>query len=339
MTAWSCSPSRRRTCADDQLAPVEPALARRRSAPALPTRRAPRRRRRISDLHGPRIGGRRRDALAARGEERREYWARWGRSVGAVRVARAAGAGPKHESGCNAAFRSERSDDWTAERIAQLSIQDIKQLRENAERLNESGVAALCSEALAKRRERTWAARKAGSTTKPRHLVPRTRAFEARGVWIQDARTSWGGVRKSDGAVVIALWADAIESASGGCRSALGAQRRRIAPLVRPAGRYRAAGAPANARSSSAAPKACLSTASGSSTASRKTARARSMAPIRKRSSCSRSSGAATNSGRAGARRPPRPLAAEPAPAGDQHFSDFPSGPPAERGIAWRKKK
>jgi len=31
----------------------------------------------------------------------------------------------------NAAFRSERSDDWTAERIAQLSIQDIKQLREN----------------------------------------------------------------------------------------------------------------------------------------------------------------------------------------------------------------
>jgi hypothetical protein len=117
----------------------------------------------------------------------------------------------------NAAFRSERSDDWTAERIAQLSIQDIKQLRENAERLNESGVAALCSEALAKRRERTPAARKAGSTTKPRHLVPRTRAFEARGVWIQDARTSWGGVRKSDGAVVIALWADAIESASGGC--------------------------------------------------------------------------------------------------------------------------
>src|SRR5688572_14250154 len=93
----------------------------------------------------------------------------------------------------NAAFRSDRSDDWTAERIAQLSIQDIKQLRENAERLNESGVAALCSEALAKRRERTPAARKAGSTTKPRHLVPRTRAFEARCVWIADGRRTWSG--------------------------------------------------------------------------------------------------------------------------------------------------
>ena len=62
------------------------------------------------------------------------------------------------------AFRSDRSDDWTLERIAQLSVQDIKQLRENAERLNESGVAALCSEALAKRRDRVPAARKSGAT-------------------------------------------------------------------------------------------------------------------------------------------------------------------------------
>lgn len=115
------------------------------------------------------------------------------------------------------AFRSDRSDDWTLERIAQLSVQDIKQLRENAERLNESGVAALCSEALAKRRDRVPAARKSGATTKPRHLVPRTRAFEARGVWIRDARTSWGGVRKSDGAVVLGLWADAIDSGDGTC--------------------------------------------------------------------------------------------------------------------------
>ena len=114
-------------------------------------------------------------------------------------------------------FRSEASSDWTLERIAQLSVQDIKQLRENAERLNETGVAALCSAALTKRRERVPAARKSGATTKPRHLVPRIRAFEARGVWIQNARTSWSGVRKSDGAVVIALWADSIECASGGC--------------------------------------------------------------------------------------------------------------------------
>ena len=40
------------------------------------------------------------------------------------------------------------ASDWTRERIAQLTVADIKQLRENAERLNEPGVAALCSEAL-----------------------------------------------------------------------------------------------------------------------------------------------------------------------------------------------
>ena len=199
-------------------------------------------------------------------------------------------------------------------------------------------MAALCSEALAKRRERTPAARKAGSTTKPRHLVPRTRAFEARGVWIQDARTSWGGVRKSDGAVVIALWADAIES---------GERRLHLlwAPNVdgsrpwsdQPGGIERLEHRQTRARARPRRRPACLRRAARRP---HPEDRARAVhGAIRKRSSCSRSSGAATNSGRAGARRPPRPLAAEPAPAGDQHFSDFPSGPPAERGIAWRKKK
>ena len=54
--------------------------------------------------------------------------------------------------------------------------------------------------------------------TRAKRLIARTRAFEARGVWLQDARCSWGGLRKSDGAVVLALWADAIESENGGCR-------------------------------------------------------------------------------------------------------------------------
>jgi hypothetical protein len=108
-------------------------------------------------------------------------------------------------------------EEWTLERISQLSAQDIKQLRENAERLKESAVVALCSEALSGKRASSRSGRKAGPRTKPRHLVARVRAFEARGVWLQDPRTSWGGVRKSDGAVVIALWADAIESADGGC--------------------------------------------------------------------------------------------------------------------------
>lgn len=116
-------------------------------------------------------------------------------------------------------FKTSGAEDWTLERIAQLSVQDIKQLRENAERLNETAVAALCSEALsvAAPVARSRAGIKARPGTKAGRLVARTRAFEARGVWLQDPRTSWGGLRKSDGAVVMALWADAIESADGRC--------------------------------------------------------------------------------------------------------------------------
>jgi hypothetical protein len=118
-------------------------------------------------------------------------------------------------------FKRGRAEEWTSERIEQLSAQDIKQLRANAERLNEPGLAALCSGVLkSKARPRTQAElrRNTGPGTKARKLIARAKAFEARGVWLQDARTSWGGVRKSDGVVVLALWAEAIESAEGGCR-------------------------------------------------------------------------------------------------------------------------
>jgi hypothetical protein len=118
-------------------------------------------------------------------------------------------------------FKRGRAEEWTSERIEQLSTQDIKQLRANAERLNEPDLAALCSGVLkGKARPRTQAerSRTSGPGTKARKLIARAKAFEARGVWLQDARTSWGGVRKSDGAVVMALWADAIESVEGGCR-------------------------------------------------------------------------------------------------------------------------
>src|SRR5262245_37307671 len=101
-----------------------------------------------------------------------------------------------------------------------MTVQDIKRLRENAERLHETQVAALCSEALrcASPRARSRAGAKFPARTRARRLIARASAFEARGVWLQDRRTSWGGLRKSDGAVVMALWADAIESADGGCR-------------------------------------------------------------------------------------------------------------------------
>jgi len=114
-----------------------------------------------------------------------------------------------------------RAEEWTRERIAQLSAQDIRQLRANAERLNEPGVAALCSEVLvesARPHGRTGLRIDAGQRTKARKLIGRVKAFAARGVWLQDARTSWSGIRKSDGAVVMALWAETIESADGGCR-------------------------------------------------------------------------------------------------------------------------
>jgi hypothetical protein len=117
-------------------------------------------------------------------------------------------------------FKTGRAEEWTRERIGQLTAQEIMQLRANAERLNEPGVAALCSDVLAQARARARTDRrgKGGPATKARTLVARVKAFEARGVRLEDARTSWGGVRKSDGAIVMALWADAIESVDGTCR-------------------------------------------------------------------------------------------------------------------------
>lgn len=66
-------------------------------------------------------------------------------------------------------FKRRGATDWTPERIAQLSVQDIKQLRANAERLNEPAVAALCNEAL--RTAKSRAPAHAGSRS-----VPRTKA-------------------------------------------------------------------------------------------------------------------------------------------------------------------
>lgn len=109
-------------------------------------------------------------------------------------------------------------DKWTLERIAQLSVPDIKRLRDNAERLNNPVVAGLCTQALSLApTDRAPVATKSRPGIKARRLIARAKAFAARGVWLDDPGKSWGGVRKSDGAVVLALWADAIESEGGGC--------------------------------------------------------------------------------------------------------------------------
>ncbi len=112
----------------------------------------------------------------------------------------------------------QSAQEWTPERISKLSVEDIKRLRENAQRLNQTAIVARCVEALSVAVRGPRAGSKAGTRVRPRRLVPRSRAFEARGVWLDDPRTSWGGLRKSDGSVVIALWAESIESADGACR-------------------------------------------------------------------------------------------------------------------------
>ncbi|HWI38703.1 MAG TPA: hypothetical protein VNU64_19785 [Burkholderiales bacterium] len=112
-------------------------------------------------------------------------------------------------------FKSSHAAQWTEERLGRLTTQELKQLRENAERLNETALVELCSEALVGKRATRKPAR---AKTHARRLVARTRAFEARGVHLADPRTSWGGVRKADGAIVLGLWAANVVSRDGSCR-------------------------------------------------------------------------------------------------------------------------
>jgi hypothetical protein len=115
-------------------------------------------------------------------------------------------------------FKAGLAEAWTRERVSSLSAPEIKQLRANAERLNEPELAKLCGEVLKESpRTRQAVREKTGSGTRARRLIARVKAFEARGVFLQDSR-DWCGVRKADGAVVMALWADAVELIDGACR-------------------------------------------------------------------------------------------------------------------------
>jgi hypothetical protein len=108
-----------------------------------------------------------------------------------------------------------RADEWPRERIAQLERDEIEQLRANALALGESEIAELCDAVLATRTERGRGS--AATRAKAKRLVSRSAAFEARGVYLHNLRTSWGGVRRSDGTVVFGIWADAVKSRDGGC--------------------------------------------------------------------------------------------------------------------------
>jgi hypothetical protein len=113
----------------------------------------------------------------------------------------------------NAGFKSSHATEWTRERVDKLNKQEIEQLKENADRLGEPELVALCTEML---KGRKGASASAASKAR-RGLIPRVRAFQTRGVWLQDPRTSWSGLRKSDNTIVIALWAGDVQSRDGGC--------------------------------------------------------------------------------------------------------------------------
>ena len=108
-----------------------------------------------------------------------------------------------------------RAARWTRERIDALATPDLRQLRANAERLREPEIVDLCDQALRGRPKGGPGRGVKGRST--RRLVSRSKAFELRGVWLESALWSRGGVRKSDGAVVMTLWADDVRSADGGC--------------------------------------------------------------------------------------------------------------------------
>jgi hypothetical protein len=118
-------------------------------------------------------------------------------------------------------FKTGRAQDWTPERIERLATPEVQQLRENAERLGSEAVVAMCDAAL---QTRPKSGRRGAAPALPknaRHLVSRSKAFQARGVYLPEADSSWSGVRKSDGTVVMSLWAPAIVSEKGGCSQLL----------------------------------------------------------------------------------------------------------------------
>ena len=104
-----------------------------------------------------------------------------------------------------------------SKRVERLGRQEVEQLRANAEALGESSVAELCAEVLKTMPKRAAAGSAAAAVRNGRHLISRSRAFEARGVFLQDTRGSWSGVRKSDGTVVMTIWAKGVASGNGAC--------------------------------------------------------------------------------------------------------------------------
>ena len=105
---------------------------------------------------------------------------------------------------------------WTIERITRLGRAEVAQLRTNAASLGDMEIVALCDQVL------LAAPKDAGDGMARRlkasgvRLVSRRSAFESRGVTLQSL-SSWGGIRHSDGMVVMSIWKDGIRSEGGEC--------------------------------------------------------------------------------------------------------------------------
>ena len=107
-----------------------------------------------------------------------------------------------------------RIANWSKEQLDALSTPDLRTLRENAERLNEPEVAALCGELLDARPRGRAPARRARRPDLPSGLVARGKAFDRHGVIVRHRVWSRGGMRQ-DGAVVLAVAAEAVQKTQG----------------------------------------------------------------------------------------------------------------------------
>lgn len=119
------------------------------------------------------------------------------------------------------AFKSAPGREWTPERIERLETPEVRQLRQNAEKLGASAIVALCDAALSARPKSSARGGVSPLPKQARNLISRRAAFQARGVFVADADSGWSGVRKSDDMVVMTLWASAVRPSKGRCSQLL----------------------------------------------------------------------------------------------------------------------
>lgn len=97
---------------------------------------------------------------------------------------------------------------WTRDRIEALATPELRLLHDNAIRLNEGSLAALCDEVLGGRPRGRVVERKPSRKRARLGLVSRLSALGTRGAPPANRFWSRSGVRADDGMVVFVLWAE-----------------------------------------------------------------------------------------------------------------------------------